>query len=88
MYERIIIFPYKMASHSARSLQAGLRSKFEGKVLCVFPNGRYHPRKTDLIINWGNSLDLDWMVARIILNLSELSPGPPTKLSKSNLLDL
>ena len=88
MYERIIIFPYKMASHSARSLQAGLRSKFEGKVLCVFPNGRYHPRKTDLIINWGNSLDLDWMVATNILNSSEAVSRASNKLYTFNILDL
>lgn len=55
---RCAIFPYNMASQSARALQAALRPFL--RTIRVYPNGRYRPRATDLIINWGNSTFPTW----------------------------
>ena len=53
MYNRVVIYPYKMNSNSAKMLQAAIR---EVGIPCVrvFEDGRYKPKETDLIINWGN----------------------------------
>ncbi len=51
---RILVYPYKMASKSARKLARGL-SNFR-----VFRDGKYRPRPHDEIINWGNSKKPSW----------------------------
>lgn len=59
MPRRIRIYPYKMASRSAVSLKYALRN--EGyNPLMVYENGRYQPRNSDFIINWGNPRTPDW----------------------------
>jgi glutathione synthase/RimK-type ligase-like ATP-grasp enzyme len=57
---RIRIYPYKMGSRSATALRDELRSRGHD-VLKVRPDGRYSPRRGDLIINWGNSTIPEWM---------------------------
>ena len=51
---KLIIWPYKMGSVSARKLAQELQCKR------VFSNGRYHPKDNHIIINWGNSVDSSW----------------------------
>lgn len=48
MRSRYVIYPYVVGSASARELARGLGTKQ------VRENGRYRPRATDIIINWGN----------------------------------
>lgn len=56
---RVIIYPYKMSSKSAKQLQKGFQ---EAGVQClrVYPDGKYRPRSDDLIINWGSSREPTW----------------------------
>ena len=49
---RAIIYPYKMASTSARNLQAELSLGIQ--TLRVRTDGTYRPRPSDVVINWGN----------------------------------
>lgn len=56
---RIIIYPYKLASSSAKELQRELKSRGH-RCIRVRPNGRYVPKRTDIIINWGNSQEPVW----------------------------
>lgn len=57
--QRIIIFPYKMGSRSSKKLAEKIR-EMGHRALRVRPNGRYVPRATDKIINWGNSQYPAW----------------------------
>lgn len=59
---RIIIYPYKMGSQSAKALQGELKQMVghTTKVLRVRPNGNYRKRSNDLIINWGSSMQPVW----------------------------
>lgn len=52
---RTIIYPYKMGSRSAKDIAMSVGA------LRVHPNGRYRPRPTDTIVNWGNSLTPTWI---------------------------
>lgn len=54
MPRRVVIYPYKMGSRSAKSLARELGA------IRVYPDKNYRPRPTDLIINWGNSKLPDW----------------------------
>lgn len=51
---RYIVFPYRMASESARAV-----ARLIGAIR-VHPNGRYRPRQSDIIINWGNGSYPSW----------------------------
>jgi len=44
-----------MGSQSARALRDGLSSMLPYRVRLVRPDGRFRPRRNDIIINWGNS---------------------------------
>lgn len=57
--KRIIIYPYKMGSASAKALQEKLLGS-NIPVKRVKPDGNYRPRATDLIINWGSSIIPNW----------------------------
>lgn len=55
----LYIYPYKTYSETAKKLrqelrQLGIRVKF------VLPNGRFNPRRTDKVINWGNTTTPRW----------------------------
>lgn len=58
---RIIIYPYKMGSGSAGVLTEELRSRGY-RVLKVFPDRLYSPRRNDIVINWGNSHIPTWVL--------------------------
>lgn len=51
---KLVIFPYKMGSQSARALAQGLGA------LRVYPDRGYRPKVNHLIINWGNSRYPNW----------------------------
>lgn len=59
---RIILYPYKMGSASAKAIQANLMQEVghTHKTLRVYPNRRYRKRSTDLVINWGASREAQW----------------------------
>lgn len=67
MTNRVIIYPYKLASNGARELQATLRSRGI-PTLRVKEDGKYRPREGDLIINWGNPRTPVWYQGGHILN--------------------
>ena len=52
---RLVIYPYKMGSESAKKLAEALDIKR------VRPDGRYRYRQGDKIINWGNSTRPNWL---------------------------
>lgn len=45
----IVFWPYKLGSASIKELKKVIRTK------SVLPNGKYKPRREDMVINWGNS---------------------------------
>lgn len=45
--KRVIIYPYKLGSASAKALAGALGTK------CVRANGTYRVRQNDLVVNWG-----------------------------------
>lgn len=57
---RVIIYPYKMGSGSAKSLQTELQSRGH-RVSRVYPDRNFRPRASDLVINWGNSTEPAWI---------------------------
>lgn len=59
MTSRIILYAYKMASRSARSLQAELVDRGH-RVIRVRENGNYRPRLGDVVIGWGNPRTPAW----------------------------
>lgn len=58
--KRIRIYPYKMGSKGAKALKRELVNRGHN-VLLVKPDGRYRPRRNDLIINWGKSIQPNWV---------------------------
>lgn len=56
----IYIYPYKLASQSARALAMGLSSVLPYRPLLVRPNGRFKPRRDSIVINWGSSTEPTW----------------------------
>lgn len=68
---RVRIYPYKLASSSARRLSR----HFNG--LSVRPDGNYRPRRGDVIINWGNGRVPDWNYNNVIMI------NPPDKVARA-----
>ena len=58
---RILVYPYKMFSSSAKKLTTALNSRR------IRPHGRYRSRWSDVVINWGSSTIPTWY-ARIFNN--------------------
>ncbi len=56
----IYIYPYKLASESARTLREGLSRVLGYRVKLVKPDGKFNPRRKDKVINWGNSTLPKW----------------------------
>lgn len=50
---RIILYPYKMGSESARLLQIALKARGR-RCLRVRADGNYKHRATDFVVDWGN----------------------------------
>ena len=59
-YTKPVIYPYSLNSQSARLLSSTLNTK------CVRVNGLYRHKKTDLIVNWGNSRIANWMGPEVV----------------------
>jgi hypothetical protein len=60
----LYIYPYKLASKSARALRTKLSSITGKKVLLVKPDGKFKPRRGDKVINFGNSTLPNWEFAK------------------------
>lgn len=56
----LYIYPYKTASESARALRDGLSSSLNYRVKLVLPDGKFKPKRSDLVINWGNTTIPNW----------------------------
>ena len=56
---RIVIYPYKMGSVSAKALQQSLREKGK-EVVRVYPDRGFKPRVDDFVVNWGSSVIPNW----------------------------
>lgn len=83
---RIIIYPYKVGSGSARALRDALiASGIESKI--VFPDRKYVYRDGDLVVNWGNPHVAKWMTGEIaILNTPSAVRSASHKLDCFRLL--
>lgn len=57
--KRIIIYPYKMGSASAKKIQEELKSQGFNAIR-VRKNGTYRPRDSDVVINWGSTQEPSW----------------------------
>lgn len=57
MKNRVILYPYKVASNSTLELQRAINNSniLPRPTMRVKPDGAYIPRNTDVIVNWGNS---------------------------------
>jgi hypothetical protein len=63
MKNRIILYPYKIASESAASLQTELNTNLNRlPTRRVHPDGTYRQRNTDVVVNWGNSSTPNWIL--------------------------
>lgn len=51
---RVFVMPYKMGSSSATALADYFQTKK------IYPNRKFKPIDDDLIINWGNSEEINW----------------------------
>lgn len=56
---RVVIYPYKIESGSAKALQKEL-TKQGIKCIRVYPDGNYKPKESDLVITWGNYSHPKW----------------------------
>lgn len=75
MGRRIVLFPYKMASASSKSIAEALqRETHDFKILRVFPDRKFSPRPDDVIVNWGNTQMPTWGSGVTFLN-------PPSAVS-------
>lgn len=51
---KLVVYPYKMSSRSARELAGALNARR------VWPNRRYRPRASHIVLNWGSTQLPDW----------------------------
>jgi hypothetical protein len=75
---RIILYPYKMYSSSAKKLANALNSQR------IFPHGRYRALWNDMVVNWGNSTIPTWYGR--ILNSPDKVANATNKLKTFRLL--
>ena len=54
-FSRVVIYPYKMGSRSAKQLALHLTTLLGSRVRRIKPNGTYRPRHSSIIINYGSS---------------------------------
>lgn len=57
---RLVIYPYKMGSRSAKDLAARVTTIIGNKVRRVREVGRYHPKMRSVVLNWGNARRPQW----------------------------
>ena len=77
----IYIYPYKLGSTSARDLRNVLANRLGKRPILVRPDGRFRPRRDDLVINWGNTHMPNWHWGTNDLN------GPFNVAAACNKLD-
>jgi len=83
---RIVIYPYKFYSKSAKDLLNSVRQHYGGRSLRVRPDGTFVPRPDDTIINWGSAKVPRWDTSRI-LNKPENIANAVNKIKTFELLD-
>lgn len=59
-FQRVMIYPYNVASRSAKFLKQELIERGIPTKLIRKEGSRYVPREGDMVINWGNSEDQLW----------------------------
>lgn len=57
---RLVVYPYKMGSRSAKNLAAKVTTIIQHKVRRVRETGRYRPKLRSIILNWGNQRGPIW----------------------------
>ena len=79
---RVIVWPYKMGSKSARDLARELGA------LRVYSDRNYRPRNSDIIINWGNSHEPTWNIDKplVIFNYPSRVRFTVNKINTFNYL--
>jgi hypothetical protein len=58
---RLVVYPYKMGSRSAKNLAEKVTTIIGAKVRRVRENGRYKPRLRSVVLNWGNARFPHWL---------------------------
>jgi len=68
---RIIIYPYKFASASAKALAETIQKRGYS-VLRVHPDRKYSRRTTDVVLNWGSHTVPKWNHGEILNDIPEV----------------
>jgi len=69
---RVIIYPFAMGSQSSRDLRDALEESGNfDRVMRVYPDRNYRPRRDDLIINWGMGRVPEWYTINAVPNSRE-----------------
>lgn len=68
----LYLYPYKTSSSSATTLREGLSQTLGYHVKMVLPDGKFKPKRTDQVINWGCSKLPNWEWSL----LNDLNPPP------------
>ena len=58
---RLVIYPYKIGSRSAKNLAAAVTTIIGHKIRRVKEYGKYRPRQRSIILNWGNGRFPSWL---------------------------
>ena len=77
---RLVVYPYKMGSRSAKNLAAKVTTIIRNKVRRVRETGRYRPKMRSIILNWGSGRSPAWWGTGTALN------SPATVATASNKL--
>ena len=78
---KIIIYPYKMGSASAKELARGLGCKR------VFPNKAYQHKGNEVIINWGASQEPSWAYPDMLNKPSQVALASNKLLAFDSMFD-
>ncbi len=79
---KLVFYPYKMFSQSAKLLAKSLMSKR------VLPNGNYVPKRKHIIVNWGSSATPKWWGYIASRNVEVLNPPSAVQTAKNKLTTL
>ena len=75
---RLVIYPYKLGSRSAKNLAAKVTTIIGAKVRRVKEQGKYRPKQRSIILNWGNGRTPLW------LNAGKQVSNMPTSVSRAS----
>lgn len=76
---KIIIYPYKISSKSAKHLSENLFTKR------VRSDGRYMPKRSHLVVNWGSSVSPNWRQVAMRRNVRILNTPESVALASNKL---